>query len=129
MWGDEIFFSLLDCNLVKGRKIRPIFGRKVCIGRNIIEYRDNNKLNPLRTTEGELFTNSVHRDAPLSFDQLLHKFPRVFGDGVGKLPGEYNMKLIECMSPVQHLPRWVPVAIQNCLKEMLQDLKKQEIII
>ena len=58
-----------------------------------------------------------------SADQLVKKFPRVFGDGVGKLPGEYHMELDETVKPVQHPPRRVPVAMRECLQETLEDLE------
>ena len=60
---------------------------------NFIKYLDNDQLNPPWTTEREVFTNNAPTDASLSFDQLVQKFPRVFSDSVGKVAGEYHMKL------------------------------------
>ena len=53
----------------------------------------------------------------LSADQLAKKLSRVFGDGIGKLPGEHYMELDGTVKPVQHPPRRVPVAIRERLRE------------
>ena len=51
-----------------------------------------------------------------------------FGDGVGKLPGEYHIELDETVKPVQHPSRRVPVAIRERLQETLEDLESREIV-
>ena len=38
------FRCLLDCNLVDSKKVRPILGRKACLGMNVIQYLDNDQL-------------------------------------------------------------------------------------
>ena len=63
----------------------------------------------------------------LSADQLVKKFPRVFGDGFGKLPGEYHMEQDDVKS-VKYSPRRVPVAIRKRLRETSEDLKSREIV-
>ena len=128
VFGVEISKCLLDCNLVKSKKIRPILGRKACLGMSIIKYLDNDELNQPNTAGGEVFVNDSSVSAPLSRDQLIRDFPSVFGDGVGQLAGEYHMELIESARPVQHAPRRVPVAIRERLKETLEDLEQQEIL-
>lgn len=35
----------LDCKLVDSDKIRPLLGRKACLGMNLITYRDNDAIN------------------------------------------------------------------------------------
>ena len=119
------------------KRVRPILGRKACLGMKIIKHLDNDQLNHPQTSDGCVYAHD--HDAPtvpvlsaaepvLSADQLLKKFPRVFGDGVGKLPGEYHMKLDEGVKPVQHPPRRVPVAIRERLLETLEDLESREIV-
>ena len=95
---------------------------------NIIKYLDNDELNQPNTMGGEVFVNDSSVSAPLSRDQLIRDFRRVFGDGVGQLAGECHMELIESAKPVQHAPRRVPVAIRERLKETLEDLERQEIL-
>jgi hypothetical protein len=48
VWRDQ-FRCLLDCKLVDSTDIRPILGRKACIGVNIIKYTDNDAINKPQT--------------------------------------------------------------------------------
>ena len=134
VWRGD-FRCLLDCNLVDSKRVRPILGRKACLGMKIVKFLDNDQLNHPQTSDGYVYAH----DAPnvpvlsaaepvLSADQLVKKFPRVFGDGVGKLSGEYHMELDETVKPVQHPPRRVPVAIRERLQEALEDLESREIV-
>jgi len=127
VWHGD-FRCLLDCNLVDSKKVRPILGRKACLGMNIIQYLDNDQLNRPRESDGEVYIHDVPATSPISADQLIKSFPCVFADGVGALTGEYHMVLDESARPVQHPPRRVPVAIHECLRETLEDLEKREII-
>ena len=103
---------LLDCNLVDSNKVRPILGRKACLGMSIIQYLDNDQLNRPQESNGEVYTHDVPSSSQVSADQLIKSFPRVFADGVCALAGEYHMVLDESARPVQHPPRRVPVAIR-----------------
>ena len=127
VWRGD-FRCLLDCNLVDSKKVRSILDRKACLGMNIIQYLDNDQLNRPQESDGEVYTNDVPASSPISADQLIKSFPRVFADGVGALAGEYQMVLDESARSVQHLPRRVPVAIRERLRETLEDLVKREII-
>ena len=118
------FRCLLDCNLVDSKKVRPILGRKVCLGMNIIQYLDNDQLNRPQESYGEVYIHDVPASSPISTDQLIKSFPCVFADGVGALAGEYHIVLDESARPVQHPPRRVPVAIRECLRKTLEDLEK-----
>ena len=122
------FRCLLGCNLVDSKKVRPILSRKACLGMNIIQYLDNDQLNRPQEFDGEVYTLDVPASSPVSADQLIKSFPRVFADGRGALVGEYHMVLDESARPVQHHPRRVPVVICECLRETLEDLEKREII-
>ena len=123
VWRGD-FRCFLDCNLVDSKRVRPILGRKACLGMKIIKYLDNDQLNHPQTSDGDVYAH----DASIEPDQLVKKFHRVFSDGVGKLPGEYHMMLDETVKPVQHPPRRVPVAIQERLRETLEDLERREIV-
>ena len=127
VWRGD-FGCLFDCNLVDSKRVRPILGRKACLGMKIIKYLDNDQLNHPQTSDGDMYAHDAPTEPVLSADQLVKKFPRVFGDGVAKLPGEYYMELDETVKPVQHPPRLVPVAIREHLQETLEDLESQEIV-
>ena len=82
------FRCLLGCNLVDSNKVRPILSRKACLGMNIIQYLDNDQLNRPQEFDGEVYTLDVPASSPVSADQLIKSFPRVFADGRGALAGE-----------------------------------------
>ena len=81
---------------------------------NIVTYLDNDKLNQPDTQEATVFM--VEGTSPLSPQQLVRQFPLVFKQGVGRLAGEYHIKLKDNINPVQHAPRRVPVALRERLK-------------
>ena len=103
VYGD--FRCLLDCNLVDSKKVRPILGRKACLGMNIIQYLDNDQLNRPQESDGEVYTHDVLASCPVSANQLIKSFPRVFADGVGELAGKYHLVLDESARPVRHPPQ------------------------
>ena len=71
---------------------------------NIIQYLDNDQLNRPQEFDGEVYTLDVPASSPVSADQLIKSFPRVFADGVGALAGKYHLVLDESAEPVQHPP-------------------------
>ena len=117
---------LLDCKLVENEGIRPILGRKACIGMNVITYRDNDAINKSTTDESAVFT--LRNDNSLSKESILERFPEVFSEKVGQLEGEYHIKADSTTNPVQHAPRRVPVALRDRLKSELDKMVEQEII-
>ena len=111
------------------KRVRPILGRKACLGMKNIKYLDNDQLNRPRTFDGDdVYAHDVSLEPVLFADQLVKKFHCVFSDGVNKLPGEYHMTLDETVKPVQHPPCRVPVAIRERLQETLEDLERREIV-
>ena len=132
VWRDQ-FKCILDCKLVNCPDIRPILGRKACIGMNIVKYTDNDAINkpqsdgaPIHAVDNTVSSNAVH--ATMSKESLVKGFPQVFAEEVGQLDGEYHIKLDTTMAPVQHAPRRVPVALQARLKTELEEMEKQGII-
>ena len=116
VWRDQ-FKCLLDWKLVDCPDIRPILGRKACIGMNIVKYTDNDAINkpqsdgaPIHAVDNTVSSNAVH--ATMSKESLVKGFPQVFAEEVGQLDGEYHIKLDTTMAPVQHAPRRVPVALR-----------------
>ena len=107
-------------------KIRPLLGRKACLGMRIIKYLDNDAIRKPATGNALVFT--LEPAGPISLEQLEAKYPHVFGPGVGRLAGKYRIVLDEAIAPVQHPPRRVPVPLREILKDTLDDLVRQDIL-
>lgn len=128
VWRDS-FKCLLDCKLVDNDEIRPILGRKACIGMNIIKYTDNDAIN--KPKAGTATVYAVQDDTfkgGMSKENLLRQYPQVFSEDVGELDGEYRIKIDQTINPVQHAPRKVPVALRKPLKSELDHLVGKDII-
>ena len=93
VYGVDISDACLTAILFVSKKVRPILGRKVCLGMNIIQYLDNDQLNRPQEFDGEVYTLDVPASSPVSADQLVKSFPHVFADGMGVLAGEYHIVL------------------------------------
>ena len=78
---------------------------------------------------GLITINEVHQvSTPDSNgDTLIREYRDVF-EGLGCLPGEYQIEIDSKVSPVQHAPRRAPVALKAKLKEKLHELESREII-
>ena len=48
--------SSLDCRLVDQQGVRPILGRKACLGMRIVTYLDNDQLNKPMIKNAEVYT-------------------------------------------------------------------------
>ena len=107
----------LDCKIVDVSNIRPLLGRKACLTMKIVSYLDNDMMNKPNTDGSEVYTLSS--SGPLTKDKLINKYPKVFGEGVGCLEGEYHIHLNADIDPVQHAPRRVPVALRERLQETM----------
>lgn len=81
----------LDCRLVESQEIRPILGKKACLGMNIIQYNDNDLLNKPKTSGAEVYTADPQTRPVLTREEILAKFPTVFSAGIGQLDGEYSI--------------------------------------
>ena len=126
VWRNERS-CLLDCRLVDSEEIRPILGIKSCLAMNIIQYRDNDLLNKPETAG---FSVHAVEDqlSPVTKEELMLKFPNVFSEGLGRLEGQYTIRLDETVPPVQHAPRRISVALRPQLKDTLDDLETQGVI-
>ena len=116
----------LRCNLVEA-DVRPLLGRKACTGMHLIKVLDSDDVNRPDTGDRPLF---AVREAgkPLTKEQLVKNFPKVFADGVGKLDGEHHIRLDPSVDPVQHAPRRVQVALRSKLQSTLEDMVLQEVL-
>ena len=95
--------------------VRPLLGHKACLTMKVIAYLDNDKLNKPDTSQTTVLC-TIDCTGLSSIEQVVKNFPTVFGSGIGKLNGEYHIKLAAQVTPVQHAPRRVPMAIRDHLK-------------
>ena len=107
-------------------EIRPLLGRKACLGMKIVSYLDNDAINKPMTGNASVY--ALDQPNSLSIQQLKQQYPVVFGEGVGLLEGPYHIRLDEYAIPVQHAPRRVPVALRETLHNTLTELTEQGII-
>ena len=49
---------LLDCQIVENAEIRPLLGRRACLGMNIVKYVDNDAINCPQTGHAEVHAAS-----------------------------------------------------------------------
>ena len=125
VWRGD-FRCKLDCKLVDNPNIRPLLGRKACLGMKLVSYLDNDELHKPITGNSTVYT--LNGQSPISKEQLIAQHPKVFNEGVGQLEGKYHIRLDHRVDPVQHAPRRVPVALRDQLKETLEGLVQQDII-
>ena len=125
VWRGD-FRCKLDCKLVDSMNIRPLLGRKACLGMKLVSYLDNDELNKPETKGTAVFTLEVRRYGLK--ERLINQHPMVFSKNVGQLEGEYHIRLNTSIEPIQHAPRRVPVAIRDQLKETLDGLVHRDII-
>ena len=116
------YHCLRDCKLVGRLDIRPLLGRRACLGMKIVSYLDNDALNKPKTSGAPVY--SVEQPGPLAVKQLAEQYPAVFGEGVGQLEGQYHIRLDPSISPVQHPPRRIPVPLRETLQRTLVNLNK-----
>ena len=92
----------------------------------IVSYLDNDELYKPNVGGSTVYTLS--EDIPVSKEVLAKKYPKVFNMGVGKLEGEYHIRLDPKMNAVKHAPRRVPVALRAPLTNTLENMVRQDII-
>jgi hypothetical protein len=93
----------------------------------IVSYLDNDHLNKPNTGNSRVYT--VEEAGLLAVKQLIDEYPAVFSEGVGRLEGQYQIRLDPSIPSVQHPPRRVPVPLRDILQRTLGDLNNQGIIV
>ena len=73
------------------------------MGMKIVAYLDNDELNKPSTGTSEVYALSSG-NSPLTQEQLIQKYPKVFSEGVGQLESEYHIRLNSQIDPIQHAP-------------------------
>ncbi|KAI0227456.1 hypothetical protein LSAT2_022086 [Lamellibrachia satsuma] len=124
VWRGD-YKCILVCKLVDNDNIRPILGRKACVGMKLIQYTDNDALHKPATRGEQVY---AVEGALISKAAVIEKYATVFGDGIGELEGEYQIRLDDAVDPIQHAPRRVPVALRDRLKATLDDMTRDDII-
>ena len=117
----------LRCNLVDA-EVRPMLGRKACVGMKLIQVLDSDDVSRPNTDRHSVFAMGQHIK-PLTKNGLEEQFPTVFADGVGKLDGEHHIRLDPSVDPVQHALRRMQVALRAKLRESLEDLVSQDVLV
>ena len=135
VWRGEKSYRI-RCKLVDNESIRPILGRRACIGLNIIQYTDNDELTRPRTNGAAVFSTEevINKQIPQppvklqSVEDVIGAFPEVFAKVTGAMQGEYTIRLDRNAQPVQHTPRRVPLAIRDKVCQKLKELEENGII-
>ena len=96
----------------------------------IIQYTDNDEINKPITGNAHVYALEKHKqETPVLKETLIASYPNVFTEEVGKLDGEYHIRLDKSVQPVQHPPRRVQVALRAQLKQELDKLTKKDILV
>ena len=66
-------------------------------------------------------------DLPTSTNEIMKQYSKVF-DGIGKLPGKYQLKVKENAIPVARTSRPISVALRAATLKKLEELEKMDII-
>ena len=82
VWRGD-FKCRLDCKIVHRCNIRPLLGRRFCVGVKIVAYLDN-ELNKPSTGTSEVYALSSGNN-PLTQEQRIQKYSNVLSEGVGRL--------------------------------------------
>ena len=97
VWREESKYRL-ECKLVDSRKIRPLLGRKACLGMIVIQYLDNDAIRKPDTGNAPVY--ALEPAGPISIEQRKREHPEVFGPGVGLLEGKYRIAVCtQCSTP------------------------------
>ena len=99
VWRNKVA-RLLDCRVVENREIRPNLGQRACLGKNIIQYNDKDKLQKPRTDEATVYNVDPNPRSVLTYKEIVAKFPTEFGDRVGQLDEEYTIRPAPNAQPV-----------------------------
>ena len=95
----------------------------------IIKYTDNDQLNKPQT--GSALVYSLEKpnvtkatQGAITREVLIKNYPHIFSESIGKLAGEYHIRVDSTVDSTQHAPRRVPVALRTKVKDALEDLEQ-----
>ena len=108
----ELIFKIVTTD--KAPTQAPLISRGTAIAMGLIEVSPEVlRINHLRQNQ--------------QAEDLVNKYSAVF-EGLGCLPGAYDIDIDNTVKPVQHTPRRVPVPLKNKLKDKIDELEKTGII-
>ena len=93
----------LEYQLVNGSGIRPLLGRKACLGMKIIAYLDNDEL--FKPVTGDA---PVYAPGPVSIEHLLNNHPEVFGPCMGRTGTPSTAPSAACTNTTSRHPKEDP---------------------
>ena len=122
--------------IVEGEQFNCILGRNACIELGCLEILDNDARHKPETHSGNVFakqhvvteTHLPHSGSPLSIEQLKQSYKSVFSGEVGKLDGQYHIKVNKLNQPVKHAQRPIAVALRERVRETLNEMSDKDII-
>jgi hypothetical protein len=105
---DPVTFEVVQTS----RRQRPLIGVESCLKLGLVNTRDNqiNILGP-----------------GISSESLAEEYPEVF-DGLGRIPGEYEIEIDQSITPVQHRPRRIPVMIKEDVITKIRQLESAGVV-
>ena len=116
----ELNFVIVD------QKVTPLLGLQSSKGMGLIKILVSSANTPINNViETPKQDPVVSED--ITNDPVLSPFVDVF-QGIGCLPGEYNIQLSKDAHPVVHPPRKVPVPKKEAMKTELDKMVSKEII-
>ena len=118
-------------NKVKGTVVVPCIykGEQKMLEFVILEGNRNlNLLGRKDSVEMNLIARVNVASCNNSSRSLIESFNDVFGDVIGCVPGEYDIKIDESVKPAVHAPRSVPAPIRDQVKKELDTMEKMGII-
>ena len=74
-----------------------------------------------------VYVSDTNEFVPLTKADILRDYGDVF-EGLGNLPGEYDIELDPSVKPVQLLPRSVPQAMKEAIRVKLDELTTRGIV-
>ena len=108
--------NVLQFNITED-DLAPLLSYSTCIGLGLVTINDCDS--PSDSSGGLKDTPGVHVTTGMT--DLLEGYKDVF-EGLGDLPGEYHIVTDDSVPPTVHPPRRVPVALQNQIKEKLDEM-------
>ena len=100
-----------------------LLGYHACISTGAVSIHDNDLLNQCLP---EIKSCSLESSV-LTSDIVLNDYGEVF-EGIGKLPGQYKLRVDETIPPVIHPPRRIPCALKGKLESEIRRLQDEDII-
>ena len=94
---------------------------------SLVKIIDGNATTSTDTPREVRQVNVTPDNKPMEKEKILHEYRDVF-EGLGCLPGEYNITVDPSYIPVVHPPRRLPIAIRELVQRKLDEMEADDII-